>query len=192
MDVAGRLEVVGRNEVGAVGEPGVWTQAGRAAAVSQLFLAHHRRLVGLAAVFVDDRGSAEEVVQDAFLALYRRWRLLRDPSAAVAYLNQCVVNGGRQRLRRGRSLTTAVKRLEAPAGLLPSAEQSAVVHQDSDRMWQAICSLPRRQREVVVLRYYLDQSEAEIAETLGISPGAVKTHASRGLAALSRRQDLEP
>jgi RNA polymerase sigma-70 factor (sigma-E family) len=192
MEVAGRLELVGRNVVSAVGELGVWTQAGRAAAVSHLFLAHHRRLVGLASVFVDDRGTAEEVVQDAFLGLYRRWRLLRDPSAAVAYLNQCVVNGGRQRLRRGRSLSTAVKRLEAPAALIPSAEQSAVVHQDSDRMWQAICSLPRRQREVVVLRYYLDQSEAEIAETLGISRGSVKTHASRGLVALSRRQDLEP
>jgi RNA polymerase sigma-70 factor (sigma-E family) len=192
MDVAGRLEVVGRNEVSTVGDLGVWTQAGRAAAVSQLFLAHHRRLVGLASVLVDDRGTAEEVVQDAFLALYRRWRLLRDPSAAVAYLNQCVVNGGRQRLRRGRSLSAAVRRLQAPAGILPSAEQSAVVHHDSDRMWQAICSLPRRQREVVVLRYYLDQTEAEISETLGISRGSVKTHASRGLVALSRRQDLEP
>jgi RNA polymerase sigma-70 factor (sigma-E family) len=192
MDVAGRLEVLGREEVGPVAELGVWTQAGRAAAVSQLFMAHHRRLVGLASVFVDDRDTAEEVVQDAFLTLYRRWRLLRDPSAAVAYLNQCVVNGGRQRLRRGRSLSAVTGRLEAPAELFPSAEQSAVVHQDSDRMWQAICALPRRQREVVVLRYYLDQSEAEIAETLGISRGSVKTHASRGLVALSRRQDLEP
>lgn len=192
MDVAGRLEVIGREEVGAVGEPRVWTQAGRAAAVSQLFLAHHRRLVGLASVFVDDRESAEEVVQDAFLTLYRRWRLLRDPSAAVAYLNQCVVNGGRQRLRRGRSQAHVVQLVDTPSRVLPSAEQAAVVHQDSDRMWRAICSLPRRQREVVVLRYYLDQTEAEIAETLGISRGSVKTHASRGLAALSRRQDLEP
>jgi RNA polymerase sigma-70 factor (sigma-E family) len=192
MDVAGRLDVVGREEVGPVAELSVWTQAGRAAAVSQLFLAHHRRLVGLASVFVDDRETAEEVVQEAFLTLYRRWRLLRDPSAAVAYLNQCVVNGGRQRLRRGRSLSAVVQRLETPAEVVSSAEQSAVVHQDSDRMWQAICSLPRRQREVIVLRYYLDQSEAEIAATLGISPGSVKTHASRGLVALSRRQDLEP
>jgi RNA polymerase sigma-70 factor (sigma-E family) len=191
MDVVGRLDVR-RKEASAVGEPGVWTQTGRAAAVSQLFLAHHRRLVGLASVLVDDRETAEEVVQDAFLTLYRRWRLLRDPSAAVAYLNQCVVNSGRQRLRRGRRFSTAVQRWEPPSGLIPSAEQSAVVHQDSDLMWQAICSLPRRQREVVVLRYYLDQSEAEIAETLGISRGSVKTHASRGLVALSRRQDLEP
>jgi RNA polymerase sigma-70 factor (sigma-E family) len=183
---------VGWEEAIAVREPGVWTQTGRAAAVSQLFLAHHRRLVGLASVFVDDRETAEEVVQDAFLTLYRRWRLLRDPSAAVAYLNQCVVNGGRQRLRRGRTSSTAAQRRESPSRLIPSAEQSAVVHQGSDLMWQAVCSLPRRQREVVVLRYYLDRSEAEIAETLGISRGSVKTHASRGLAALSRREDLEP
>ena len=192
MDVAGRLDVVGRKEVGAVGELGVWTQGGRAAVVSQLFLAHHRRLVGLASMFVDDRGTAEEVVQDAFLSLFNRWRLLRDPSSAVAYLNTCVVNGGRQRLRRGRTYSAAVTRWQPSSAVLPSAEQSAVVHQDSDQMWEAISALPRRQREVVVLRYYLDQSEAEIAETLGISRGSVKTHASRGLAALSRREDLEP
>lgn len=182
MDVVGRLDV-GREEASAVGEPGVWTQTGRAAAVSQLFLAHHRRLVGLASVLVDDRETAEEVVQDAFLTLYRRWRLLRDPSAAVAHLNQCVVDSGRQRLRRRRTFPTAAQ---------PSEFPSAVVHQDSDLMWRAICSLPPRERQVVVLRYYLDQSEAEIAQTLGISRASVKTHASRGLVALSRSQDLEP
>lgn len=163
------------------------------AAVSDLFLAHHRRLVGLASLFVDDRESAEEVVQDAFLTLYRRWRLLRDPSAAVAYLNKCVVNGGRERLRRGRRYDALVPRVATPLSPpLPSAEQTALVHDQSDHLWREIRTLPRRQREVLILRYYLDQSEAEIADTLGVSKGSVKTHASRGLATLAQRLDVQP
>ena len=73
---------------------------GRTDAVSALFVAHHRRLVGLAALLVDDRATAEDVVQEAFVNLHRRWRHLRDPGAAVAYLNKAVVNGGRDRLRQ--------------------------------------------------------------------------------------------
>ena len=168
-----------------------WTQAARTAAVSELFRAHHRRLVGLAALFVEDLETAEEVVQDAFLSLYRQWRLLRDPSAAVCYLNRCVTNGGRDRWRRSRRFAGLVPRLPVGPAEGESAEHAAVTHEVHDRVWQAIRDLPRRQREVVVLRYYLEQSEAEIADTLGVSRGAVKTHASRGLAALARRLDIE-
>ena len=84
---------------------------GRTDAVSILFRAHHRRLVGLAALLVDDRATAEDVVQDAFAGLCRRWRQLRDPNAAVAYLNRAVVNGGRDRLRRGRRATAGRLRM---------------------------------------------------------------------------------
>ena len=73
----------------------------------------------------------------------------------------------------------------------PSAEQDAVRHEEADRLWQAITALPYRQRQVLVLRYYLDQSEAEIAETLEVSRGSVKKHASRGLAALSRTLEAD-
>src|SRR3954451_9263703 len=94
-----------------MGKPEALPRGDRVAAVSELFVAHHRRLVGLAALLVDDRGGAEEVVQEAFLNLHRRWRLLRDPGAAAAYLNKCVVNGSRRRLRQGRRLALVVPRV---------------------------------------------------------------------------------
>jgi RNA polymerase sigma-70 factor (sigma-E family) len=172
-------------------EPESLRRRDRASAVSELFVAHHRRLVGLAALLVDDRGSAEEVVQEAFLSLHRRWRTLREPSAAVAYLNKCVVNGSRKRLRQGRRLALLVPRVAATPGILVSAEQQVVDREDLARVRHWIGELPRRQREVLVLRFYLDQSEAEIADALGISRGSVKSHASRGLATLTRRLEVE-
>jgi RNA polymerase sigma-70 factor (sigma-E family) len=159
---------------------------GQVTQVSELFIAHHRRLVGLAALLVDDRSVAEDVVQDAFVALYRHWRGLRDPNAAVAYLNRTVVNASRDVLRRGRRADKATLQLMSRCDELGSAEQDVVARSDGDRLWQAVTALPTRQREVLVLRYYLEQNESEIAETLGISRGSVKQHASRGLAALGR------
>jgi RNA polymerase sigma factor (sigma-70 family) len=100
-----------------------------------------------------------------------------------------VVNGGRDSLRRRRRAGTAVLRLVPRSELVDSAEHTVVVRQEADRLWAAITTLPVRQRQVLVLRYYLDQSEAEIADTLGVSPGSVKKHASRGITALA--QELE-
>jgi RNA polymerase sigma-70 factor (sigma-E family) len=160
-------------------------------ALSHLFVAHHRRLVGLASLLVDDRGAAEEVVQEAFLSLHRRWGDLRDPSAAVAYLNKSVVNGGRDRLRHGRRGVAILPRMVPVPEELSSAEHDAIQHEQASRLWQAITALPTRQRQVLVLRYYLEQSEAEIAATLEVSQGSVKTHASRGLAALSRTLEAD-
>ena len=157
-----------------------------AEAVAALFVGHHRRLVGLAALLVDDRQTAEDVVQEAFAGLQRHWRGLRDPDAAVAYLNRAVVNGSRDTLRRRRRAGTAVLQLVPRSEELASAEHDAVAHQDADRLWAAVTALPTRQRQVLVLRYYLDQSESEIAETLRVSRGSVKRHASRGIAALAR------
>lgn len=157
----------------------------RAEAVSLLFVAHHRRLVGLASLLVDDMETAEDVVQEAFASLYRRWRQLRDPGAAVAYLNRAVVNGGRDVLRHGRRVTALAPRMVPRSEEVSSAESDAIEHDDADRLWQAVQKLPPRQRQVLVLRYYLNQSEAEIADTLQVSRGSVKKHASRGLAALA-------
>jgi len=165
--------------------------AGPSDAVSELFVLHHRRLVGLAALLVGDRQSAEDVVQDAFVGLYRRWQHLRDPEAAVAYLNKAVVNGGRDQIRRGRRGAALLPRMVPRSEELTSAEQDAVGHDEAERLWQAVSGLPWRQRQVLVLRYYLDQSEAEIAETLGVSRGSVKRHASRGVAALARSMGSE-
>jgi len=162
----------------------------RSEVVSDLFRAHYRRLVGLAALLVDDRPTAEDVVQDAFMGLYRRWPHLRDHQAALTYLNRAVANGGRDRLRRGRTAPARLRRMTPVSEELASAESAAVAGDEAARLWQGICGLPYRQRQVLVLRYYLDQSEAEIAQTLEVSPGSVKKHASRALAALARSLEV--
>jgi RNA polymerase sigma-70 factor (sigma-E family) len=158
----------------------------RRAAVTALFHAHHRRLVGLAGLLVDDRGSAEEVVQDAFEQLYRRWGSLRDPQAAVAYLDRSVVNGSRSWVRR----RITARGYEPPdAGAAASAESAVLDRERGSAVVEAVRALPRRQREVVVLRYFLDLSEAQIADWLGISAGSVKKHQSRATEALQQRME---
>jgi RNA polymerase sigma factor (sigma-70 family) len=147
----------------------------RGAAVTVLFRLHYRRLLGLAGLLVDDRGTAEEVVQDAFERLYRSWGSLRSPEAAVAYLDRCVVNGARSRLRR----RFTERSFQPPeAGAAPSAESVGVGHRQRDDLVAAVRQLPQRQREVIVLRFFLDLSEVQIAGWLGVSPGSVKKAAS--------------
>jgi RNA polymerase sigma-70 factor (sigma-E family) len=155
-------------------------------AVTALFLVHHRRLVGLASLLVDDLGTAEEIVQDAFESLYKRWDGLRDPHAAVAYLDRSVVYGARSWVRRR---VTARSFTPPEAGVEASAEQAAVVGRRNEELAVAIRELPQRQREVVVLRYYLDLSEEQIAAWLGVSTGSVKRHAFRATAALQKRME---
>jgi RNA polymerase sigma-70 factor (sigma-E family) len=158
----------------------------RGAAVTMLFHLHYRRLVSLADLLVGDPGAAEEVVQDAFESLYRRWGSLRDPSSAVAYLDRSVVYGSRSRIRR--RYTERSLRLPE-AGTEPSAESAGVDHRQRDDLFAAVQQLPQRQREVIVLRYYLDLSEDQIAGWLGVSSGSVKKHASRATATLQKRME---
>jgi RNA polymerase sigma-70 factor (sigma-E family) len=150
-------------------------------AVEEMYAAHYRRLVRLSVLLVRDPESAEEVVQDAFVAMHGRWRTLRDPDKGLAYLRQTVVNRSRSVLRhRG-----VEGRYVAPAAPdQRGADEDALVSERRATVLGALRSLPERQREVLALRYYLDLSEADIAATLGISRGAVKSHASRGVAAL--------
>ena len=154
----------------------------REAALTALFLAHQRRLVGLARLLVDDQQTAEDVVQDAFVQLHRRWTWLRDKESAVSYLQVAVINGARSTLRR-----RVVRRREEPSAPAdaPSAEAAALGDEELRELRAFIAGLPTRQRQVLVLRYYLDLSEAEIAHRLEISKGSVKQHASRALASLS-------
>jgi RNA polymerase sigma-70 factor (sigma-E family) len=152
-------------------------------AVALLFTAHYRALVRLAVLLVHDRGVAEELTQDAYVALHGRWRRLRDADKALAYLRATVVNRARSALRR-RSVVTRYLSSVPPPPVVPSAEYAAlglIAHAD---VLTAVRRLPQRQREAIVLRYYADLSEAQIAEAMGVSRGAVKSHASRGLAAL--------
>ena len=149
-------------------------------ALEQLYAAHWRQLVRLSVLLVRDHGTAEEVVQDAFVAVHARWSRLRDPDKALAYLRQAVVNRSRSALRH----RAVVAR---HAATVRPGRRRRPRPRDSDRraaVLDAMRALPDRQREVLALRYYLDLSEAEIADTLGISRGAVKSHASRGAAAL--------
>jgi RNA polymerase sigma-70 factor (sigma-E family) len=150
-------------------------------AVVELYRSHYAGLVRLSAMLVGDVGTAEEVVQDAFVAMHGSWNRLRDPDKAVAYLRQAVVNRSRSKLRH--RAVVAKYQPELPPDV-PSAETYAVAAADRAEVMAALRALPRRQRETLVLRYYSDLTEAQIADTLGISQGAVKSHAFRGLAAL--------
>jgi len=151
------------------------------AAVEQLYAAHWRQLVRLAVLLVHDQSAAEDVVQDAFVALHARWSRLRDPDRAMAYLRQAVVNGSRSALRH-RVVVERYARRAPHDDVVVEAPVEAGSRRDAVR--EALLHLSERQREVLVLRHYLDWSEAQIADALQISPGAVKTHAHRGGRAL--------
>ena len=152
-------------------------------ALDELYAAHWGQLVRLAVLLVHDVGTAEEVVQDSFVAMHRHWRRLRDPDRALPYLRQCVVNRARSQLRH-RAVVERHARAEAARASREEAEDGASAAARRDAVLAALGRLPERQREVLVLRHYLDLSEADIATTLGISRGAVKSHAHRGSAAL--------
>ncbi|WP_436796382.1 SigE family RNA polymerase sigma factor [Actinospongicola halichondriae] len=153
-----------------------------------LYRTEYRRLVRLATMLVDEVGLAEELVQDAFVAVAgaRERQALRDPSAAAAYLRTAVANRARSQLRKRRVRRRHLRSVESPPSA-PAADGPVLAADDSQRMLQALERLPERQRQVLVLRYYGDLSEAEIASALGISAGTVKTHAHRGLAALEEQ-----
>jgi RNA polymerase sigma-70 factor (sigma-E family) len=150
-------------------------------AVTQLYAAHYRALVRLATLLLRDVGAAEEIVQDSFVAMHGSWRRIRDHDRALAYLRQAVVNRSRSALRHR---TVEQRHAPAPMPDHASAEHGALEALEREDLIRALHRLPRRQREVLVLRYYVDLSEAQIADTIGISRGAVKSHASRGMAAL--------
>ena len=155
-------------------------------AVTELYSLHYHRLVRLAALLVRDVPSAEDVVQDSFVAMHDGWQRLRDAESALAYLRQAVVNRSRSVLRHR---AVAEKYPEKPSPDMPSAEHGALVQLERSAVAAALRKLPGRQREAIVLRYYADFSEAEVAAAMGISCGAVKSHTARAMAAL--RADLE-
>jgi RNA polymerase sigma-70 factor (sigma-E family) len=150
-------------------------------AVEELYAGHYRQLVRLAVLLVRDVETAEEVVQDSFVAMHGRWRRLREPDKALAYLRQTVVNRSRSVLRHR---AVQARHLTPVRADHHGADEDAVATERRTQVLDALRALPTRQREVLALRYYLDLSEAQIAAMLGISRGAVKSHASRGAASL--------
>jgi len=153
-----------------------------AVAVTDLFRAHHLELVRLALVMVGDLATAEDVVQDAFERLHRGWHGLRQPSSSLAYVRASVLNGCRSVHRRAAVARKHAPRLAEP----PSRSGPDAAADDRGELAGALRRLPRRQREVLVLRYYLDLDVAEIAGTLRIAPSSVRAANARGLAALAR------
>lgn len=150
-------------------------------AVTMLYAEHYRGLVRLSTLLLRDAGAAEEVVQDAFVAMHGAWRRIRDEEKALAYLRQTVVNRSRSVLRRR---VVAERHSPQPDPDVASAEENALRRVESERVMAALRQLPARQREAIVLRYYGDLSEAEVAAAMKVSAGSVKTHTFRGMAAL--------
>ena len=157
-------------------------------AVIELYSQHYRALVRLAALLVRDTPTAEEVVQDSFVAMNGGWQRLRDTEKALAYLRQAVVNRSRSVLRHR---TVVDKNLQKAPPDMPSAEHGALVLLERSAVVAALRELPDRQREAIVLRYYADLSEAEIAAAMKISRGAVKSHTARGMTALRTALEQE-
>ncbi len=155
-----------------------------------LYAAHYQSLVRLAALLVHDSGTAEEVVQDSFVAMHAHWRRLKDRDKSLMYLRRCVVNRSRSVLRHQR----VVDRIAPHASpYMPSAEQGALVLLERAAVVAALRQLSPRQREALVLRYYAELSDAQIASAMGISRGAVKSHIARAMSALRgvlRREEL--
>jgi RNA polymerase sigma-70 factor (sigma-E family) len=149
--------------------------------VTEIYIGHYNSLVRLALLLVRDVQTAEEVVQDAFEAMHLAWNRLRDQEKALSYLRQTVVNRSRSVLRH-RKVVDLHQPKAAPDE--PSAEHAAMTLIERSAVVAALGRLPVRQREAVVLRYYADLSEADIAQAMGISKGAVKSHTARAMAAL--------
>jgi RNA polymerase sigma-70 factor (sigma-E family) len=159
--------------------------------VTALYQVHALSLARLALVMLGDAAAAEDVVQDAFLGLYRRWDRLAEPAAAQAYLRTSVLNGCRTALRRRARQGLLSDRDDAreagPAEpWLESAEATVTRGEEHRAVLAAIRRLPSRQREALVLRYYLDLTEDQTAEAMRISRGTVKSATSRAIAAVGR------
>ncbi|MGA9747829.1 MAG: SigE family RNA polymerase sigma factor [Nocardioides sp.] len=135
-----------------------------------------------------DRHIAEDLVQTALAKLYLSWDKVRDRQLMDGYVRRIIVNEHNSLWRR------AWKKRELTTDTLPDHQTATDRHDDGQRdaLWDFVQTLPRKQRAVIVLRYYEDLSEAEIAETLGISVGTVKSQASRALAAMRSRVHDNP
>jgi RNA polymerase sigma-70 factor (sigma-E family) len=149
--------------------------------VTELYSSQYRALVRLAALLVPDTPAAEQVVQDSFVAMHGSWQRLGDGQRALTYLRQMVVN-------RSRSMPAhcAAAGQDWPNASPdpPGAWHGAPVPPERPAVIAALRGLPARQREAIVLRYYADLSEADIAAAMGVSRAAVQSHATRGMTAL--------
>jgi len=161
----------------------------RDALVAQLFAAEGAQLVRLARLFTDDRNAAEDLVQEAFIRLHRAAHRIKDPEKAAPYLRSIVVNLARDHNRRG---LMSLRHQEAlPAGSSPDAPEDVLVLDEERRqIVEQLRELSPRQRDCIMLRFYLELTEVEIASMLDISKNSVKTHCRRGMEALRQRMGV--
>ena len=164
------------------GTPG----ADAASAVTALYEQHAVSMIRIALIMLGDRAAAEDVVQDAFFGLYRRWGGLEDPDSALTYVRSAVLNACRDALRQ----RTRRERRDRAAAIAwqahPSAEAVALISEDHRRILAGVRLLPDRQREALVCRFFLGLSEDETARAMGITKGTVKSATSRAVSALRR------
>jgi RNA polymerase sigma-70 factor (sigma-E family) len=178
---------VGSNTAWGPVQAGVPDQRGAAReAVAGLYQAHALGLIRLGVVMLGDRAAAEDVVQEAFCGLFLHWAKLTDPAKALPYLRSAVLNGCRSARRRQRRRGDRAALETGPWPAAESAEAWVLVGEEHRQVLAALQRLPERQREALVLRFYLDLAEDEIAAFMGVSRGTVKSTTSRALAALGR------
>jgi RNA polymerase sigma-70 factor (sigma-E family) len=158
---------------------------GARSALCELYDVRYQSLVRLAVVVVHDVETAEEVVQDAFLGLYDAWSRLHETDKARAYLRQSVLNRSMSVLRH----RAVEDKYAAALASEESTEQAIIILVERSALVAALRRLPTRQREAVVLRFYVDLSEADVAKTMGISRGTVKSHVARGVSTLRETLD---
>jgi len=154
-------------------------------ALAEVFAEHQAPLVRLAVLLGAD--DPEDIVAEAFYQLFRRWGRLRDQDAAVAYVRSAVCNLARMRIRHLQVARRHAAKAAHEPEVTSSIEAEAMLRADQRTLIEALNGLSSRQREALVLRYWLDLREAEIAAAMGISAGAVKVHLSRGMASLTRK-----
>ncbi len=153
--------------------------------MTELYEAHALGMIRLAHIMLGDRQAAEDVVQDAFCGLYRHWSGLADPASAVHYVRSSVLNGCRTVLRR-RASSQVSHGLLGQQPTVSSAESAMLTGEERRAVMAALRRLPSRQREALVLRFYLDLSAEEAATTMGISPSTVRSATARALTSLGR------
>ena len=169
------------------GSPGAgMDQPSAAEQVTLLYRLHGMDLIRIAAVMLGSRAAAEDAVQDAFCGLFRKWHQLSDPRKALPYVRSAVMNRCRSELRRQARLERRADHNHRPLGA-ESPEQAAILGEEHRDVLAALRLLPHRQREVLILRYFMDLPEPDIATAMGISQGTVKSTTSRAIAALARR-----
>ena len=155
----------------------------RDALVADLFEQEGAALVRMARLFTDDRNAAEDLVQEAFIRLHKSAHRIRGQEKAAPYLRSIVINLARDHNRRG---LMSLRHQEAnPMGMTPDApEDSLLLSEQQSLLLDEVRDLSPRQRDCLLLRFYLELSEREIADVLSISANSVKTHCRRGLSSL--------